>query len=249
MLIAADTVLALFDDLPDTVFFIKDQDGNYSHGNRTLLRRLGLRSLAGLVGRPASALFPGAPGVGYSEQDRRVLSGDNVHNQLEMHLYADGSSGWCLTSKRSLRVGGRICGVIGTSRDLHLPGRHDRGYRELASVLEHLRREFRQPLPFRELAALARLSLSQLERRFRQVFQLSPQQMLTRFRIEHALQQLAGDTAIADIAAACGYRNHSAFARQFKASVGLSPRQCRQLLASGGIALSVTVPERRRREG
>ncbi len=247
MLIAADTVLALFDELPDTVFFIKDQDGNYSHGNRTLLRRLGLRSLAGLVGRPASALFPGALGVGYSEQDRRVLAGDNVHNQLEMHLYADGSSGWCLTSKRPLRVGGRICGVIGTSRDLHLPGRHDRGYRELAKVVEHLRGELRQPLPFRQLAALAGLSLSQLERRFRQVFQLSPQQLLTRFRIEHALHLLGGDTAIADIALACGYRNHSAFARQFRTSIGLSPRDCRRLMADGGIALPIAVTDRRQR--
>lgn len=248
MLIPADTVLALFDDLPDTVFFIKDQHGHYSHGNRTLLRRLGLRSLAGLVGRPASALFSGQLGVGYSEQDRRALAGESVQNQLEMHLYADGSSGWCLTSKRPLRSGGRICGVIGTSRDLHLPGRHDRGYQELAKVIEHLRGELREPLPFRQLAALAGLSLSQLERRFRQVFQLSPQQLLTRFRIEHALRQLAGDDAIADIALACGYRNHSAFARQFKASVGLSPRECRQLLASGGIAVPIATPDGRRRE-
>jgi AraC-like DNA-binding protein len=40
---------------------------------------------------------------------------------------------------------------------------------------------------------------------------------------------LAGAGSIAAIAHACGYADHSAFARQFRRSTGLSPRAYRGL--------------------
>jgi AraC-like DNA-binding protein len=78
-----------------------------------------------------------------------------------------------------------------------------------------------------ELATLADLSVSQLERHCRRVFQLTPQQLLGKVRIEAAMRELAGDANIALIGAACGFADQSAFARRFKATVGMTPRDYR----------------------
>jgi AraC-like DNA-binding protein len=48
-----------------------------------------------------------------------------------------------------------------------------------------------------KLAELAHLSLAQLKRHFRYVFQITPQQALTRLRIEAAMRRLPGDDRIA----------------------------------------------------
>ena len=42
---------ALFDRLPDVVYFSKDTEGRYTHANQTLLLRLGLPDLRALKGK------------------------------------------------------------------------------------------------------------------------------------------------------------------------------------------------------
>ncbi|MBN3585593.1 PAS domain-containing protein, partial [Algoriphagus aestuarii] len=49
---------AIFDALPDVVFFIKDREGRYTHVNLTLVRRLGARHREDLVGKTADQVFP-----------------------------------------------------------------------------------------------------------------------------------------------------------------------------------------------
>ena len=63
--------------------------------------------------------------------------------QLELHLFANRASGWCLTCKMPLREGSAIVGLIGISRDLQQPdGRHP-GYARLRRVLDHMERQVR----------------------------------------------------------------------------------------------------------
>jgi AraC-like DNA-binding protein len=82
------------------------------------------------------------------------------------------------------------------------------------------------------LAELAGLSIAQLERHFRRVFQLTPQQVLTKLRIEAAMRLLHSEETVAAIGMACGFVDQSAFARQFKATVGMSPRVYRAVTKS-----------------
>lgn len=83
------------------------------------------------------------------------------------------------------------------------------------------------------LASLADLSIAQLERHFRRVFLLTPHQVLNKLRIDAAMRHLQSDASIAAIGAACGFADQSAFARRFKATVGMTPRNYRELAASG----------------
>lgn len=225
----ADQLQRLLDTLPDTVFFIKDARGRYTHANLTLVRRLGLSRREDVVGRTPAEVFPQRLGDAYSIQDRRVLAGRAITSQLEIHLFPNRAPGWCLTHKTPLRQDETIVGLIGISHDLQQPdGRHP-GFARLRRVLDHMEAHFGEAVRMQALATLAGLSLSQLERQFHRVFHLTPQQWLTRLRIEAAMEQLRGDNSIAAIGQACGFSDQSAFSRQFKASVGATPRDYRRI--------------------
>jgi AraC-like DNA-binding protein len=66
--------------------------------------------------------------------------------------------------------------------------------------------------------------VSRFERLVRQIFQLTPRQLLIKTRVEAASRLLVDQRlTIAQVAQACGYSDHSAFTRQFRATVGLTP--------------------------
>lgn len=229
MKISADELEPLFDVLPDVVFFVKDAGGRYTHANQTLVRRLGLKQRSDVIGKSVTELFPQTMGGSYAAQDKRVLAGEIIENQLEVHIFANRVPGWCLTCKRPLLVRGKVCGVIGISRDLGLPdGRHPI-YDRLKRVLSYMQENYAEGIRVQALAELAELSIAQLERHFRRVFQLTPQQVLTKLRIEAAMRLLHASDTVAAISVACGFVDQSAFARQFKATVGMTPRAYRAL--------------------
>jgi AraC-like DNA-binding protein len=238
MKISVDELEPLFDVLPDVVFFVKDTAGRYTHANLTLVRRLGLKQRSDVIGRGVTELFPASMGGSYAAQDRRVLAGEIIENQLEVHIFANRAPGWCLTCKRPLLVRGKISGVIGISRDLGLPdGRHPI-YDRLKRVLTYMQQNYGEGIRVQAMAELAELSIAQLERHFRRVFQLTPQQVLTKLRIEAAMRLLHSDDSVASIGIACGFVDQSAFARQFKATVGMTPRTYRALVHADSEAVA-----------
>jgi PAS domain S-box-containing protein len=217
----------LFDAISDTVFFVKDAAGRYVAVNRTLLNRLGLRDKAEIIGRTAADVFPAVLGQRFLAQDRRVLKdGAPIHEALELHLYPGGAEGWCLTWKAPLRTArGRIAGLIGQSRDVQNPGREATEAAGLSRALDHVRDHLDEPLRVTDLAARAGLSAYQFDGRVRALFGVSAGQYVTRARIERACALLKlGHDSVGQIAQACGYADQAAFTRQFRKSVGLTPR-------------------------
>ncbi|EIU7160239.1 AraC family transcriptional regulator, partial [Pseudomonas aeruginosa] len=223
-------VEALLDAMPGVVFFVKDERARYVLVNRTLARRCGVKDKAELLGRSADEVFPSSLGPLYAEQDRRVLRGGaTLENQLELHLYPGRQPGWCLTHKQALRdADGAIIGMAGISHDLPAAQSAHPAYGRLAAVDAHIREHYDQPLSLADLTTIAGLSVAQLERHCKRIFQLTPRQMIHKARLGAASQLLAGDAPITEIALRCGYTDHSAFSRQFKALTGLSPSQYRE---------------------
>lgn len=223
---AQTALLEVLNYLPDTVVFVKDIQTRYVYGNQTLLGRLGLSTPGDLKGRTASDLFPAQLGESYTKQDVGVLGGKPMTEHLELHLYPSGQVGWCLTTKRTLHdESGAICGLVGLSRDLKVsPGHLD----ELGEVMSYLQENYAQTLTVQALAQRAQMSLSTFERQVRRVYGVTPTQLLIRTRIEAATRLLREtDWPITRVALECGYFDHSAFTRVFRATVGLSPKAFR----------------------
>lgn len=224
---------SLFDALADVAYFVKDRDGRYLSVNTTLVRRCGLRAKHDLIGKTALEVHPQHLAHTYMQQDREVIeSGNALCKHLELHLYPTRSRGWCLTHKVPLRdEQGVIVGLAGTSQDLGLADELHPVYRKIAAIAQHIRANYHGNISIEDLARQAGLSLSRVERLFQRVFHYSPRQLLLQSRLAGAMAMLESDgkESIAEIAYACGYTDHSAFSRQFKAHAGMSPVQYRAL--------------------
>jgi AraC-like DNA-binding protein len=229
---------ALFDALPDVVFFVKDVQGRYVVVNQTLVQRCGQRHKAALLGRTSAEVFARPFGQTYLAQDMAVLSGGaSIEDQLELHLYPNRDPGWCLTRKTALRdAAGRIVGLTGVSRDLAMADKKNPAYRKVAAAVALIHEEYGRQLPLAELARTANMSVAQIERYFLRIFHLTPRQMIIQTRVDAASRLLKGGASVAEIAQACGYGDHSAFTRQFKATTGVTPTQYRQLQTSASSA-------------
>jgi AraC-like DNA-binding protein/PAS domain-containing protein len=221
----------LFDRLPDLVFFIKNERGEYVVVNQTLVERCGRKEKRELIGRRADAVFPAPFGKSYRAQDEKVLArGEPIFGQLELHFYPDGTCGWCLTHKLPLKNHqGLTAGLVGTSKDLQRPHTRSEDYSRIAGAVERIRSHYQEKLRVSVLAAAAGLSLYQFEERIRAAFQITAGQLIQQTRMDAAVQRLREtDLPISSVALDCGYSDQSAFTRQFKKTTGLTPAEYRK---------------------
>ena len=224
----------LFDGVPDTVFFVKDAGGRYVAANQVLAERAGLRRKEALIGRTADEVFPGELGRRIAAQDRAILgSARALKGELELHIYADGREGWCLTWKEPLfDRDGEVAGLIGLSRDLRSANAAPDETACLSRALQAVQSRPDVCPTVGALAQLAGLTPFRLDQRLRAMFGISAGQYLTRLRIDRASARLRhGDEPISQIALDSGYGDQTAFARQFRKRVGLSPGAYRRLHA------------------
>ena len=104
----------------------------------------------------------------------------------------------------------------------------------MVEYLDYLEQNLGQNILVTEAAERASISVDTLERLTREVFHLTPKQLLMKLRIDHACKLLeTTDNSITDIATDCGYADHSAFTRQFKSATHLTPRQYRNARGRG----------------
>lgn len=221
---------ALFDGLPDLVFFVKNQRGEYVVVSQTLVERLRKRGKHELIGRRADEVFPAPLGRSYRAQDEQVLGGgEPIRDQLELHFYPGGRRGWCVTQKLPLRArDGAITGLYGYSRDLQAANERGEDFSQVAAAVRHIQTRYEEPLRVHELARRAGLSQYQFESRMRRIFRITAGQLIQKVRIDAALQRLReSDASVAEIASACGYSDQSAFTRAFRQMVGYSPSEYR----------------------
>lgn len=222
---------ALFDLIPDTVFFLKDIAGRYMSVNQTLVERCNRTSKSELIGYTAAEIFPEPLGESITRQDEAVLrSGTSLRAKLELHLYTGGREGWCLTWKEPLRTqDGDLLGLSGISRDIQTHTDLHSDIPQISDILTFIERNIEQPLRLPDLAKIGGLSGYQLDKRIRALFGISAGQYITRLRIEFACNQLkSSDSPISEIALNCGYGDQAAFSRQFRQSVGLTPATYRK---------------------
>lgn len=220
---------ALFDQVPDVAFFVKDAAGRYTAVNGSLVARHGLRTKAQVLGRRPSDICPGEFGDVPAGQDGAVLrTGRPLLDHLELHWYAPHEPGWCLTTKLPIRDGnGRVTGLIGVSRDVWAVQTREVPP-ELAAALNRFEANPGAPITPASLARWAGLPPHRFARLMKRLFGVTPSQYIAKTRITLASRLLRdSDQSIASIAQACGFYDHSAFTRAFRKLTGAAPSRVR----------------------
>ena len=219
----------MFDSLPTVMFYVKDLAGRYVWANKTLIVRSGLEGVDSVVGKTADELFP-VSGSSTVSQDTGVMhTGQAIRDVLRLYWTSSGSRFWCLSSKFPLvDESARVVGLAGLSRDLPRPNEKHRSYHRLAKFLDYVDQNLDQSVRIAAAAKHASVSSDTLARLVLDIYHVTPKQFLMKKRIDRACQLLEdSDDPITRISSACGYSDHSAFTRQFRAATHITPAQYR----------------------
>lgn len=220
----------LFDQSPDVTFFVKDVGGRYLSANDSLAIRHGLKNKSQVVGKRPCDICPGDLGRIPSEQDAAVIrTGRPLLNHLELHWYQPNKAGWCLTTKLPIHnANGNVSGVIGISRDVRIPIEPDEIPGDFAAAISKMEQNLSVPITPATLAQESKLTLQRLARITKRLFGLTPSHFITKTRLTAAARMLREtQQSVAGIALACGFYDHSAFTRAFRAATGVTPREFR----------------------
>ncbi len=216
----------LFDQAPDVAFFVKDAEGRYVAVNQSLVERHGLQHKPEVLGKRPSDISPGDFGRIPTEQDAGVLrSGRALIDHLELQWYRPHEPVWCLTTKLPIQdSAGQLIGLVGFSKDVRVAVESDEIPIAYAEALQEFERDLSEAVTPAWLAERSSLSPQRLARLTKRLHGLTPGQFITKTRIAAASRLLREtDRSIAEVAVACGFYDHSAFARAFRSATGFTP--------------------------
>jgi AraC-like DNA-binding protein len=124
---------------------------------------------------------------------------------------------------------GECVGIIGYMRDFDRSDNAWKPYRRMNAAVDYISKHYADPLEVANLAAVAGLSISQFERRFRIAFQQTPSRYIIRYRLTKASQLLVQtDNTISQIALEVGFYDHSHFSREFQKLFNIAPGRYRK---------------------
>lgn len=218
-------IFGLFDWLPDVHLYVKDREGVFMWVNPASARRNGCESPSDIVGKTDFDFHPPQMAEAYREEDRRVIHGGKaIPEQVWLVYDYLGAQKWFVSTKVPLRgEDGEIIGLAGVMRPLQQAGHLKDDYEGLASVVETVMERYGERLGADELAGLVGLSVSQLNRRFKKFFGISPMQYVQRVRVNAARTMLARTAEpVGQIALTCGFYDQSQMARIFKRETGIT---------------------------
>lgn len=223
---ALDAVLELLQELPDVLFWIKDNQHRIVALNETFAHRVN-RSPDRILGKTDAELYYPELARVFAEDDCSVIrSGEPLRRKIELLTTSFGGVEWRTTSKLPVRnQAGAVIGTTGISRPFagtveDLPVQ----FQAFARIVEYARSHLQEGVSVIDLALFSGMSVSTLGRRFREHLRLSPSEFLSQLRISHACQLLA-DTPlnVSEVGYRCGFENAAAFSRAFRSQMHMSP--------------------------
>lgn len=231
----------LFDLLPNAYLFIKDREGRFLKGNQALLKLMGAGDESEIIGKTDYDFFPRDLAYEYREEDLQVMETRTpVINRPWLVCNVSGELDWFVSTKIPLlgqpaspRSQGEVMGIAGLMRDIQEAGKALKPYQEMQEVLNRIFTNYQAPIRNRELAKIVHLSVSQFDRKFKELFRVSPQRFIQAVRVRMAKRLLvSSDMPLAAIAAKTGFYDQSSFGKQFRRLTGFLPKDYRRTFKS-----------------
>jgi AraC-like DNA-binding protein len=235
------TPSALFDTLSDMYYFAKNRAGQFVWGNRLLQEQhavgdVNRADVNDILGKTDHDFFRRDIADRIRADDLSVMErGVTVKNKLEVLGGENGALTWLFTTKAPIRNRhGEIVGIEGFSRDAQRSQEIIAPFHEFRACIEYVQEHLMEHIGIEHLAKLSCMSLSTFERKFKLHFSLTPKQYILHLKVHEACRLLPQVNNIARVAAETGFGGQSYFTKQFRAVVGITPKQYQLSLAGRG---------------
>ena len=227
---SVETVMALFDSLPNAAFYAKDTQSRFVRVNTAFVSAHGVKNEAEMLGLDDRAFHPPALAEAYIAEDRRVMAGRKpIPSRVWLVFHLRRLPHWYVSTKVPLfDPRENVMGIAGAMYGIEQPIEQQRHFQELFPVIRHIEQHFADTVPMSAMAALAGLSSTHFNRRFQQLLHMTPTVYLRTVRIQAARRLLSTTSrSLSDIAHETGFTDQSHFTRCFRDATGLTPRDYR----------------------
>lgn len=220
--------LELFDQLPDTLFWIKDTESRFRWVNRALVLLHGRNSRWDLLGHTDRNFSELSRANQFHCDDAKALAGEAVVGRIELVVF-NHLGLWYSTTKLPLRnPQGRIVGTVGIAVPMAREEAESQGGTPLAHAMNYIGQHFREPLTNRKIAKVCGLSLRVFQRQFGEAYQRSPHAYIRELRVRMSCQALVfTDRLLTSVAKEYGFSDKSHFSRAFREIMGMTPSEYR----------------------
>jgi AraC-like DNA-binding protein len=236
-LLPGQIAIGLFEAIPEVLFWIKDLRSRFLYANHAFCDLVHVGP-EGFSGNTDADLFPSEIAAVFLRDDQKVVqTAEPIMNKMELITRRAGGIEWRMTSKIPLlNHESAVVGTAGISRRLDQREGHPlpTPYRALSKLVDHIHDHVDKTLSVDELARLAGMSISTLERRFRSHLGTSPKRFILHAKIAAACDRLLGTPlTVGEISESLGYQEHASFTRAFSSVMHMSPTAYRKYYRLG----------------
>lgn len=221
---------SLFDCMSDVYFYAKNLNSQFTMANSAELKLVGVENISEFLGKTDYDFFDKSLADLYTSEDAKVFKGESVINRQWMVPDHDGQMNWYLSTKLPLKnKKGKVIGLCGLLRDIKKSGKELKPYYDLSQVIEYVNKHFREQIKVKTLAEILGVSVSQLDRKFKDFTGVSPSTFIVKVRLAAvATGLLQTDKTVSQLAYDNGFYDHSQLSRLFKSHYKVSPSEYRK---------------------
>ncbi len=227
----AESVIRLFDSLPQTYFYAKDRQSRFVKVNQLFLENHGLSDESEALGKTDRDFHPPIMAEAYIAEDRRVMSSRRPYSgQVWLVLHRRRFPRWYVSTKTPLfNLAGEVIGIAGAMYRIQQQDELSRHFQELLPVVQYIDEHFSSSISMAKLAKLAGISSTHFNRRFQQLLRLTPMQYLRNVRTQAAQRLLTTSSkSLIEIAEEVGYTDQSHLTKRFRETTGMTPAAYRK---------------------
>ena len=228
----AQSIIELFDSLPQAYFYAKDHSSRFVRVNQQFLENHGLDDESQAIGKTDHDFHPPVLADAYIGEDRRVMaSGKPLPGQVWLVMHRRSVPRWYVSTKTPIFASdGDVIGIAGAMYRIEQKTELSRYLQEVLPAARHIEKHYSESISMSEMAQLSGLSATHFNRRFRQLLRMTPMHYLRSVRIQAAQQLLTTSSkSLAQIAVEVGYTDQSHFTKRFREVTGLTPASYRKL--------------------
>lgn len=222
----------LFDLIPDVIFWVKDEKGRFVFFNNEMLASSPVETREELLGKSDHEIYTADIASIFRSDDLTVMNEEEpVKNKSELVPNGTGGVEWRETTKIPLYAkNGDIVGTAGISRRMGIsegrpgPSQH----REVSAIVGAIYKCVDQEIRVVEIAKAANISMSTLERIFKEHMGTTPKRFILQAKLSTACERIISTKmSVKEVGMSVGYQDHANFTRAFRKLMGMSPTEYR----------------------